>query len=378
MVEVLVGDIFQSKAQTLVNTVNTVGVMGKGIALEFRKRFPQMYEDYRRRCEAGEVRLGRPYLYRTLIPPWILNFPTKEHWRSVTRLDSVIEGLEYLVAHYDEWGIQSLAVPPLGSGQGRLEWRVVGPTLFRHLERLEIPVELYAPFGTPHEELQSTYLNATRSQAEPSHRILPGWVALVAVLNRIQDNPHHWPVGRTMFQKIAYFATMAGIPTDLEFRRASFGPHSPELKSLLTRLVNNGLVRETQQGRMFLLEVGPTFEDAAKTFEEDLEKWQEAIDRVADLALRLRPPQAELASTAHYSAVRLRERRNEIPTERDVLEEVTAWKQGRKPRPRSAETAAAIRHLGMLGWLDLEPSEDLPVEDEVLARELAASAERPR
>src|SRR5438128_2945626 len=96
---ILVGDILQSKAQTLVNTVNCVGVMGKGVALEFKNRFPDMYDDYVARCKAGEMRLGRPYFFRRLIPPWVLNFPTKEHWRSVSRLRDIEAGLEYLLKH---------------------------------------------------------------------------------------------------------------------------------------------------------------------------------------------------------------------------------------------------------------------------------------
>src|SRR3989304_7425692 len=122
-IKVLIGDLFTSKMQTWMNTVNRGGVMGKGIALEFKKRFPEMYHDYARRCEAKQVKLGQPYLYRQLTPPWIVNFPTKDHWRSVTRLDDIVQGLEFLSRHYKEWGITSLAVPPLGCGEGRLERR---------------------------------------------------------------------------------------------------------------------------------------------------------------------------------------------------------------------------------------------------------------
>ncbi|MHB9145714.1 MAG: macro domain-containing protein [Symbiobacteriia bacterium] len=149
MVEIRTGDIFRSNAQTLVNTVNCVGVMGKGLALQFKQKFPEMYKDYVLRCDRGEVRLGRPHLYTSLVHPWILNFPTKDHWRSVARLDAIIEGLDYLLEHCKEWGIASLAVPALGCGQGQLEWKVVGPTLYRYLQKFEIPVELYAPAGTP-------------------------------------------------------------------------------------------------------------------------------------------------------------------------------------------------------------------------------------
>lgn len=143
MITVLVGDIFESQAQTLVNTVNCVGIMGKGIALAFKNRFPAMFEEYQQRCKAGEVRLGEPYLYPSLMTPWILNFPTKAHWRSVSNIKDIIHGLDYLIAHYRDWGITSMAVPPLGCGQGQLEWRVVAPILHRYLDQLAIPVELY-------------------------------------------------------------------------------------------------------------------------------------------------------------------------------------------------------------------------------------------
>ncbi len=145
MIKVLVGDIFKSKSQTLVNTVNCVGVMGKGLALEFKKTFPDMFKDYFERCHRKEVKLGKPYLYKRLISPWILLFPTKQDWRSVSQLSNIEDGLQYLQSKYKEWGITSIAVPPLGCGLGELEWNIVGRTLYRYLEKLEIPVELYAP-----------------------------------------------------------------------------------------------------------------------------------------------------------------------------------------------------------------------------------------
>src|SRR6266516_3463365 len=123
LVKVMSGDLLASKAQTLVNTVNCVGIMGKGIALAFKRRYPEMFKDYVRRCERGEVQLGRPYVYRA-DDHQILNFPTKQHWRAVSRLEDIIAGLEYLEAHYREWGLTSIAVPPLGCGNGQLEWEV--------------------------------------------------------------------------------------------------------------------------------------------------------------------------------------------------------------------------------------------------------------
>jgi O-acetyl-ADP-ribose deacetylase (regulator of RNase III) len=184
MVKISTGDILKSKVQTLVNTVNCVGIMGKGIALKFKERVPDMFNDYVERCNRNEVKLGKPYLFKRLTPPWILNFPTKGHWRSVSRIEDIVKGLKYLLQHYKEWGITSLAVPPLGCGQGQLEWKIVGPTLYRYLNQLDIPVELYAPYGTPHEELQPEFLDQEIDikPSEPGlapERVKPAWVALV-------------------------------------------------------------------------------------------------------------------------------------------------------------------------------------------------------
>ena len=145
MVKLVTGNLFDTEAQTLVNAVNCAGVMGKGIALAFKRRYPAMFADYIARCEDGRVRLGELYLYRGDSFPYILNCPTKKHWRSAAKLEDIADGLAHLEAHYRAWGITSLAVPALGCGAGQLAWGVVGPVLREALRRLEITVDLYAP-----------------------------------------------------------------------------------------------------------------------------------------------------------------------------------------------------------------------------------------
>jgi O-acetyl-ADP-ribose deacetylase (regulator of RNase III)/uncharacterized protein YwgA len=367
MIQVIVGDIFNSKVQTLVNTVNTVGVMGNGIALGFKQRFPEMFEDYRQRCEAGEVRLGKPYLYRRPSLPWILNFPTKEHWRSVSRIEDIVEGLRYLASHYQEWGITSLAVPPLGCGEGQLEWRVVGRTLYRHLKQLDIFVELYAPLGTPPEQLQMSFLESdTTEGADTPKRIEPGWVALVDILARIEREPYHRPIGRTTFQKIAYFATETGIPTKLRYERGSYGPYASDMRRMVTVLVNNGLIQEEHKGRMFAVKVGTTFQDARKSYQYEIEQWSEKAERLADLFMRMTTDQAEVAATVHFAAKALSAGNKETPSESQILAEVMRWKQKRRPPLNESDVALAIRNLNMLGWLDARPSADLPLSEEAL------------
>jgi uncharacterized protein YwgA/O-acetyl-ADP-ribose deacetylase (regulator of RNase III) len=365
--------MFESGAQTLVNTVNCIGVMGKGIALEFKKRFPEMYDDYMNRCKVGKVRLGQPYLYRRLTPPSILNFPTKDHWRSVSRLEDIVTGLRCLQEHYREWCITSLAVPPLGCGQGQLEWRVVGPTLYRHLKRLDIPVDLFAPFGTPHDELRPTFLDNARheqptpSRQDASYRVPPGWVALVEILRGIEDEPYHWPIGRTTFQKIAYFATESGIPTGLRYERGSYGPYAADLKHHITVLVNNGLIREERLGRMFAVRSGQTFEDARVAYADQLHQWHEIIEKITDLFMRMNTQQAEVAATVHFAAVELKQSGKPKPAESEVLLQVMDWKQNRRPPLEQKEVAMTIRNLNMLSWIGAEVSDDLPLtEEEVL------------
>lgn len=375
MIRVLVGDIFESNAQTLVNTVNTVGVMGKGIALRFRKQFPEMHEDYVRRCERREVRLGRPYIYRRATPPHVINFPTKDHWRSVSKLDDIVNGLGYLESHLSEWGVTSLAVPPLGCGEGQLEWRVVGPTLYRRLANLGIPVELYAPFGTPHEELKPEFLeqrapasalNSRQDGSSAPFHVEPGWVALAAIIEQVSKERYHWPIGRVGFQKVAYFATEVGIPTGLSYRRGSYGPYAPDVKHVLSRLINNGLIVERKRGRMLATDVGPTYADARRGYESFLARWQAQIARVVDLVVRMNTDDAEIAATVHFAASRLCQAQGRQPTETEILNYVKQWKIRRRPPLNDSDVALAIRRLNVLGWIDAAPSDDLPLVEEAM------------
>lgn len=372
---VLIGDIFESSAQTLVNTVNTVGVMGKGIALGFRKRFPEMFDDYVLRCERHEVSLGKPYLFRRMIPPHIINFPTKDHWRSVSKLSDIVAGLRYLENHVSQWGVASLAVPPLGCGEGKLEWRVVGPTLYRHLTQLGLPVELYAPFGTPHEELSMEFLEDRRGalaqgrqqiQPAPSFHVEPGWVALVAIIEEVSKERYHWPIGRVGFQKLAYFATEVGIPTGLSYRRGSYGPYAREVTQILSSLINNGLVIEQKRGRMLATVVGPTYSDARRGYGTYLSQWQSRVARVVDLVIRMNTDDAEIAATVHFAASRLREAAKAAPAESDILRYVMQWKLRRQPPLNEADVALAIRRLNVLGWIEAAPSSDLPLLEEAM------------
>jgi O-acetyl-ADP-ribose deacetylase (regulator of RNase III) len=358
----LIGDLFESRAQTLVNTVNCVGIMGKGIALGFKQRYPDMFRDYAKRCSRGEVQLGRPYLWTPVIPPWILNFPTKDHWRSNARLDAIVDGLMYVEQHYKEWGITSLAVPPLGCGEGGLEWRVVGPTLYEHLSKLDIPVELYAPWGTPRELLERDFLGAPPATSDDVLRLRPAAVATALIVERLSQQPYRPAAGRTTVQKIGYFLTEAGAPTGYIHVQGQFGPYSAEAAEAGRKLMNNGVLIEERIGQTLAAKPGPTIRDAERLYQSELGNWGDALDRVTDLFMRIRSTrQAEVAATVHFAAKTLRQEKGQDPSEIDVFQYVRQWKKRRKPPLTDTDIAAAIRGLNALGWIEVGASEDLPV-----------------
>lgn len=142
MITYLKGDIFKSPAQVLVNTVNTVGVMGKGVALEFKKQYPDMFKTYERVCSEKKLDIGKLMLWRGS-DKWVLLFPTKKHWRNPSKLEYIEAGLQKFVATYAEKGITSIAFPRLGCGNGGLDWELVRPMMEQYLKRLPIPVYIY-------------------------------------------------------------------------------------------------------------------------------------------------------------------------------------------------------------------------------------------
>ncbi|MEO6390410.1 MAG: macro domain-containing protein [Pyrinomonadaceae bacterium] len=363
--KVLIADILKSDSQTLINTVNCVGIMGKGIALEFKNRYPEMFDDYVRRCARHEVKPGVPYIYRGLFPPYIINFPTKDHWKSVSRLADIERGLQILLEKYREWEVTSLAIPPLGCGNGQLEWKQVGPMIYHYAKQMDIPVEMYAPYGTPPKELTIDFLSAEPAASakirSPPTAMNPAWIGLVEILRQIESNPYHWPVGRIIFQKIAYVATREGLPTGLVYAKGSYGPFSPELKNVQMKLSNSNLLQEERKGQLFVLTVGSKFEQVRQEFQASLVEWKSIIDRTTDLFLRMNSNQAEVVATVIYSADQLRKVKCGPPSEVEVFESVMLWKQKRLEK---AEVASAIRNLAMLRWLDVTFDANLPVVEE--------------
>jgi hypothetical protein len=322
-----------------------------------------MHREYVALCARREVKLGRPYLWRSVVRPCVLNFPTKDHWRENSSLEAITAGLEYLEEHYREWGIESLAVPPLGSGLGGLDWRVVGPTLYQHLARLDIPVELYAPVGTPSDQLtMDFFLGQMPTEIKGRARLPAAAVAIATVVERLAAEPYSPRPGRIVLQKIAYFLTMTGIPTGLTYVQGTFGPFAPDFAEMRRKLLNHSVLVERPKGQFLPVEPGPTLRQAQEVYAEELAAWEPKINRVVDLFMRLRTGrQAEVAATVHFAAEALRESKGSLAEESEVLGFVRQWKERRNPPLTDTELALAIRGLNGIGWLELRPSESLPV-----------------
>jgi O-acetyl-ADP-ribose deacetylase (regulator of RNase III)/uncharacterized protein YwgA len=366
MFRTLIGDLFASKAQTLVNTVNCVGVMGKGVALEFKKRWPAMYEDYERRCDLKQVRLGEPYLYRDTAGASIVNFPTKDHWRSPSRVADIERGLDHLVAHAAEWGICSLALPPLGCGSGGLEWSEVGPLIYRKLHDSPFDVEVYAPYGTPAQQLTDEFLSAPTQMSlsgkgRRNEKLNPDWVALVEVLREVQAQPYANPIGRTIFQKLCYVLTEIGVPTGFKFGKGNYGPFSTDVKLALHEMANRNWLQEKPLGRMVALTVGPQYEKDRPKFAAQIEAHRKRVTKAVDLFSRIKTTeQAEEVLTVLYASRQVKQTRGtDSISEQDIYDYILDWKKSWQTEEKRQAVASAIRNLVLLGWMKARVSEEI-------------------
>ena len=228
MIKETSGDLLRADAEALVNTVNTEGVMGKGIALQFKKAYPAMYENYRAAAKAGEIRLGHVQVWPTgqmTGPKYIINFPTKGHWKSRSRITDIEAGLTDLITTIRELGISSIAVPPLGCGNGGLRWRDVEPRIVRAFEQVpDVDVLLFAPDGAP------AASEMAKSTGRPE--MTPGRAALVDLMHRYTLQSFMAP-GLIESQKLMYFLQVAGQPLRLNFKQHFYGPYADNLRHVL-------------------------------------------------------------------------------------------------------------------------------------------------
>lgn len=296
MIEYTQGDILRSDAEALVNTVNCVGVMGRGIALQVKNAYPANFKAYAAACKRGEVQPGRMFVHETdqLAPRWIINFPTKRHWRGKSRIEDIEAGLAALVQELRARDIRSVAIPPLGSGLGGLDWREVRPIIEDALADLpDVRATVHEPGGGPVDV-------PSRSKVAP--KMTPGRAALVGLMRRYLAGLMDPSVSLLEVHKLMYFLQAAGEPLKLRYVKAPYGPYAENLRHVLLAIDGHLIAGYTGEGdapteQLALL---PGAVDEAEAFLAAHPATSDRFDRVARLVEGFETPFGlELLATAH-------------------------------------------------------------------------------
>lgn len=338
------GDILRDESEAIVNTVNCVGVMGRGIALQFRNAYPENYAAYEKACQRGDVQPGRMFVHETgelTGPRYIINFPTKRHWRGKSRMEDIEAGLKGLVEVLREKKIRSIALPPLGSGLGGLDWSEVRRRIVAALGDLdEVRVSIYEPSGAPATD------QMVRNREVP--KMTPGRAALVELMHRYLGGLLDPFVTLLEVHKLMYFMQEAGEPLRLKYTKALYGPYAENLGHVL-KAIEGHLVSGYADGGdapdKQLSLVPQAYEDA-HAFLEGAASTRANLARVAELVEGFESPFGlELLATVHWVA------KHESPPSVDALVSAThAWNERKRQfTPRQIELAATA--LGRHGWI---------------------------
>jgi O-acetyl-ADP-ribose deacetylase (regulator of RNase III) len=341
MIEFRTGDILTAEAEALVNSVNCVGIMGRGVALQFKQSFPANYKAYETACARNEVQPGKMFVFETgtlTNPKFVINFPTKRHWRGKSRMEDIDSGLNALVEEIRNRGIRSIAIPPLGSGLGGLSWADVRPRIEAALSHIkDLHAIIFEPNGVP---------VSTKSRAVP--KMTPGRAALVALIHRYLSGLMDPFVTLLEVHKLMYFMQEAGEPLRLQFAKAPYGPYAENLRHVLNAVEGHLISGYADGGDKpdKQLELVPGAFRDAEAFLSDQRETINRFDRVGKLVDGFETPFGlELLATVHWVAIR-----EHATGVEDVAAKVYAWNE-RKNRFSPDQIQIAYDTLQTNGWL---------------------------
>ncbi len=338
------GDLLQqTDVDAIINTVNCVGVMGKGIALQFKKKWPANFKAYASACKAGDVKTGKMFVYNAgalATLKYVINFPTKDHWRGKSQIEFVIDGLQDLVRVIRELGITSIAIPPLGCGNGGLEWSKVKSQIENAFVVLpDVEVRLFAPHGAPNAKdmvVKTTRPNMTAGRA-----------AILKVIDTYRTL--NYGLSKIEVQKLAYFLQAAGENLKLDFKKHTYGPYADQLRHALDRMdghfiqgVGDGVVES---------EIEP-IQDALKEADDFIaqEGNRQLQEYVASVEALIEGFQSsygmELLATVHWVAV---EENAQSPVE--AIKIVGQWNKRKRELMHPDHIRVAWGQLSNQGWL---------------------------
>lgn len=343
MIEPTSGNILIDDAEALVNTVNCVGVMGKGIALQFKKAFPENFKAYEAACRREEVQPGRMFVFKTgqmFNPRYIINFPTKRHWRGKSRYEDIASGLQALVREVQERKIRSIAIPPLGSGLGGLQWgRVKTMIEAAFKEFSDVQVKLYEPKGSPN------------AKDMPVGTAKPKMTVARALLIMLMKQYARFAYRLTLLeiQKLAYFLQESGMDLKLRYVKHLYGPYAHNLNKVLEILEGHHIrgYGDTQKPDVEITLL-PDADKAADSFLQQDPRAAGHLERVADLVDGFETPYGmELLASVHWAAIH----DGEASDAQSAVTVMARWNDRKRRLFKPAHIRLAWERLQAEGWV---------------------------
>jgi O-acetyl-ADP-ribose deacetylase (regulator of RNase III) len=344
-IKLTTGDLLEQRVDAIVNTVNTVGIMGKGIALQFKRKWPGNAKAYEAACKRNEVVPGQMFVFDNgglVEPKFIINFPTKRHWREPSRMLDIDAGLVDLIAQVKRLGIRSIAIPPLGCGNGGLDWNDVRPRIEAAFKKLpQVDVRLFAPSD----------VQGVRELAPEAERpkMTPGRAAILKVLSIYREM--RYPLSQIEVQKLAYFLVRAGQNLGrLTFKKHTYGPYARELRYVLTKMDGaylRGVGDGTKPSEITIVGSALDEAEALLASQEDRET-TERVERIARLIDGFETPYGmELIGTVHWVATE-----NLGVDYDDIVRAVQDWNKRKREIMKPAHIRAAYDRLVAEKWLE--------------------------
>lgn len=343
MLQLNQGNLLEADVEALVNTVNCVGVMGKGIALQFKQRFPQNFAAYERACRQKAVQIGQMFTVptgRLIGPRFIINFPTKRHWKGNSRIEDIEAGLQSLIEEIKKLGIKSIAVPPLGCGNGGLKWNEVRPLIEAAFSQLlDVQVVLYPPVAPPKSEAMPI---GTLNQGLTRARAL-----LISLIARYREQGY--PLTKLEIQKLAYFLQEAGEPMKLRYVKDNYGPYADNLNHLLQRMEGHHIRGYGDRESASAIQLVATAEEEAIAFLSRESDVKDRLERVSRLIEGFETPYGlELLATVHWLGNESEEARTDPNT---AIQKVHAWNERKRKLFKPEHIQKAWQHLVAENWL---------------------------
>lgn len=344
MIETIQGDILKAEAEALVNTVNCVGVMGRGIALQFKKAFPENFKEYKTVCDRKELKPGKLFIYSTnrfYNPKYIINFPTKQHWKGKSRMEYIESGLKTLIDEISKRKICSIAIPPLGSGLGGLKWSDVRLKIEEAFEKFpDVHVLLYESTGAPPAD------KMVHTDKKPG--LTFGRAALLVLMRSYLAAVMDPFVTLLEIHKLMYFMQEAGEDLKLDFKKGTYGPYARNLRHVLSLMEGHyisgyGDAEDDPKRHISLL---PDSISQAEAFLDDYSSTKENLQKVVDLISGFETPFGmELLSTIHWIA-----KNEDANTSEGAAHKTYQW-NSRKKMFKEKHINLAWNILNTKGWI---------------------------